>query len=105
MGAHPLGSSKKVSVWRFTVLDWVCLFECCQRLCLNQIHPFPLVSSRVEMAWQPYLESALATGHVEQMCILDAAGKVQAEGGLNGAQFHVRVFAQLNLLSLRTYQT
>ena len=83
----------------------VCLFECCQRLCLNQMHPFPLVSSRVEMAWQPYLESALATGHVEQMCILDAAGKVQAEDGLNGAQFHVRVFTQLNLLSLRTHQT
>jgi len=49
---------------------------------------FYLVCSLVKMAWQAYITAGLATGHIEQMCILDNAGKVQAEGGLNNQQFH-----------------
>jgi len=44
--------------------------------------------SLVKMAWQAYITAGLATGHIEQMCILDNAGNVQAEGGLNNQQFH-----------------
>jgi hypothetical protein len=40
------------------------------------------------MAWQAYITAGTATGDIEQMCILDFAGNVQAEGGLNGQQFH-----------------